>query len=102
MNPIQALPGLISMGTSILGGFGAPSRSDMLKDLQGFRTGLDNQLSRIGEYISQESPFWKKQQELLKQQAYNSADFSNLMSQRFNTGVVSGIQNQQNLDLVMD
>ena len=94
---LTALPSIVSIGTSIFGSKG-PSRQQMLNDLKPFRQGLDSQLERINEYRDQDSSFWSQQQDSLINQAYNSADFSNMLGGRMNFGAASGIQNQQAVD----
>ena len=95
---LQALPAAISVGTALLGSFGGPSRQDMLDDLKPFKDGLDSQLDRINEYRNQDSSFWTQQQDNMLNQAYNSANFRNMLANRQNFGAASGIMNQQNVD----
>lgn len=97
MSFVTALPAIASVATSLFGSKG-PSREQMLSDLAPFKQGLDDQIARINDYRNQDSPFWQQQEDSLLNQAYNSADFSNMLSNKLNFGTASGIQNQQNLD----
>ena len=93
-----ALPGLLSVGLNLLNSTRAPSRQDMLRDLAPFKQGLDAQLDRINEYRDRGSDFWTQNRQSLLNQAYNSANFGNMMANRMNFGTASGIQNQQAMD----
>lgn len=97
MGLMAALPAIASVGMSIFGSKG-PSRQQMLNDLAPFKQGLDGQLNRINEMRDPNSAFWGQQQDSLLNQAYNSADFSNMLAGKMNFGTASGIQNQQNID----
>jgi|8_EtaG_2_1085327.scaffolds.fasta_scaffold00244_17 hypothetical protein len=94
---LTALPAIASVGMSIFGSKG-PSRADMMRDLAPFKQGLDGQLNRINDMRDPNSAFWGQQQDSLLNQAYNSADFSNMLAGKMNFGTASGIQNQQNID----
>tara|TARA_R110000824_G_scaffold95302_4_gene229253 strand:- start:3940 stop:4479 length:540 start_codon:yes stop_codon:yes gene_type:complete len=94
---LQYLPAAISIGTSLFGNKG-PSRQDMIDDLEPFRTALTGQKDRIDEYRDRDSEFWGEQENSMLNQAYNSADFSNMLGGKMNFGAASGIQNQQNMD----
>ena len=97
MSFVTALPAIASVATSLFGSKGQ-SRAEMLSDLAPFKVGLDDQLERIKNYRNKGSSFWQEQEDSLLNQAYNSADFSNMVSNKLNIGTASGIQNQQNLD----